>query len=246
MKIVLSFCLLVLVFASCRKPENRTCFKGWGDETSIEVNTGSFNKLFLNAHLEYVMVQDSTDKLVIKGGSNVVNHVKYEVSDDGLLTISNGNRCNFLRDGRKVIVVEIHYTNVYNIRFEGTEPLSNVGVHKTDYFTMFIRDGAGPVTLNIDCINVSSDISHGWGNYTFTGHAKYAIIGARSNGYCDTRGLVVDDSIYVANESSGKLKVNADGIPMRGYLKSNGNIEYCGTPTLVDIVKTGNGEVVKL
>ena len=66
------------------------------------------------------MIQDSTDKLVIKGGENVVNHVKYEIGDDGTLTISNGNRCNFIRNGHKVIVVEIHYTNVFNIRFEGT------------------------------------------------------------------------------------------------------------------------------
>ncbi len=246
MKAVLSFCLLILVFTSCRKPENRTCFKGWGDETTIEVQPGSFDKLFLKAHLEYVMIQDSTDKLVIKGGENVVNHVKYEIGDDGTLTISNGNRCNFIRNGHKVIVVEIHYTNVFNIRFEGTEPLTNVGVHKTDYFTLFIRDGAGPVTMNIDCINVSSDISHGWGNYTLTGHAKYGMIGVRSNGYCDTRGLVLDDSVYVANESSGKIQINAEGIPLRGYLRSNGNVEYEGNPTLVDIVNTGNGQVVKL
>ena|SRR6218665_3709027 len=246
MKKLFPVLVLVLVCFSCKKAEDRSCFKFWGEEKTIEIPLEDFDKLFLNAHLEYELVQDSTDKLVIIGGENVVNKVEWSISDDKVLSLSNKNKCNFLRNERKIIKVEIHYTNIYNIHFEGTEPLTTRGKLKTNYFVLFIRDGAGPVTMDLDCISVFADISHGWGNYTLTGKTEYATIGARSNGFADTRGLTVNQSIYVAHESSGKIKVNCGSLQLDGYLKSNGNIEYVGSPSLVNVLDTGDGEVVKI
>jgi len=246
MKMWVPFLAFVLIIASCKKAEDRSCFKFWGDEKTIEVPLDDFEKLFLNAHLEYELVQDSTDKLVITGGENVVNKVEWSISDDKTLSISNKNKCNFLRNERKVIKVEIHYTNIYNIHFEGTESLTTKGTLKTDYFVLLIRDGAGPVNLDLDCISVSADISHGWGDYVLTGTTEYASIGARSNGYCDTRGLTVNQSIYISQESSGNIKVNCGNLPLNGYLKSNGNIEYIGNPDSINILNTGTGKVVDI
>lgn len=245
MKTILFSLLGISLLISCRKAENRTCWKGWGKETTLEIPMKDFDKLFLSAHLEYEIIQDSTNKLVIIGGDNMVNHVGWSI-DKGMLRIENNNKCSFLRDERKTIKVEIHCTSVYNIFFEGSEPLNSRGKLKADYFTLYIRDGAGPVALDLDCISVNADISHGWGDYTLRGNVQYAFIGARSNGFCDTRGLTVSDSIYVSNESSGKIKVNTGNLPLYGYLKSNGNIEYIGNPSSVHIVNTGDGKVVDL
>lgn len=243
--ILISLIIGISMLISCKKAENRTCFKGWGEETSLEIPMADFDKLFLSAHLEYEIIQDSTNKLVIIGGDNMVNHVGWEITN-GTLKLSNKNKCSFLRDERKTIKVEIHCTNVFNIFFEGSEPLNSRGKLKTDYFTLFIRDGAGPVSLDLDCVSVNADISHGWGDYTLKGTTQYAFIGARSNGFCDTRGLTVSDSIYVASESSGKIKVNVGNLPLYGYLKSNGNIEYIGNPVSQNVLVTGEGKVVDL
>lgn len=245
MKAILVLLLGISVLFSCRKAENRACWKGWGEDTSLEIPMEDFDKLFLSAHLEYEIIQDSTNKLVIIGGDNMVNHVKWEITN-GTLKLENKNKCSFLRNERKTIKVEIHCTSIFNIFFEGTEPLNSRGKMKADYFTLFIRDGAGPVNLDIDCISIDADISHGWGDYTLKGNAQYAFIGARSNGFCDTRGLIVSDSIYVANESSGKIKINTGNLPLYGYLKSKGNIEYTGNPVSVNIINTGEGKVVDL
>lgn len=246
MKSLIVLIVVGLCFASCKKAEDRRCFKFLGEEKTIEVELEDFDKLILNAHLEYILVQDSTDKLVITGGENVVNLVEWEIDNDKILTISNGNKCNFLRNERKVIKVEIHYTNVYNIRFEGTEPLTTKGTLKTDYFVLLIRDGAGPVTMDLDCISVNADISHGWGDYTFTGTTDYAYLAARSNGFCDTRGLSVSTDIYVASETSGTIKVNCGNLNLKGHLKSNGDIEYIGNPSSVNVLNTGTGKVIDL
>jgi len=233
---------LCLALVACRKPENRLCYKSNGEEKTIERYPGSFSRLKLNPHLAYVLVQDSLDKIEITGGANLVNHVAFSLND-GLLEIENKNKCGFLRKAKEVVIT-IHFTNIHNITYEGTEYLKSIGTIHSDYFVLSVRDGAGPVTLDLQSIVVDADISHGWGDYTFTGNTQVARISARSNGFCNTYGLNVTDSLYVASETPGTMKVRADGIPMYGYSKGSGDIWYQGIPSSIDFVLTGKGRVL--
>ncbi len=245
-KLFISLTIVSVLFLGCKKPEDRTCFKSYGKEVVLEhAFPGTVGQLYLGAHLEYELIQDSLNKIEIIGGANVVKHVEFELSGDKL-SFKNANSCNFLRNERKVIKVRIHCTNIYNIHFEGTEPFRTIGTLHSDYFVLFIRDGAGPVTMDLKSVVLSADISHGWGNYTLSGTANYAEIGARSNGFCNTENLIVSDSIYVSNETVGTIRVNANQIPLKGYMRFNGITEYVGTPSSIDIVNAENGTVRKV
>ncbi len=237
------FCVLIISFA-CKKAENRTCFKFNGEEKIREVAVGEFSRLRLNSQLNYVLIQDSLNKLVIKGGENVIQLVEWKNSN-GLLELTNNNRCKFLRDGKKVITVEIHCKTVSNIHYEGTESLTNEGVFNSDYFVLLIRDGAGPVNLNLKSIIINADVSHGWGDYTFSGTTQVASISCRSNGFCNTYGLTVTDSIYVSSDTSADMKINANGLNVYGFLKGNGSVFYKGTPLTMKINDVGNGSILK-
>jgi hypothetical protein len=234
---------LLAAIAACKKPENRTCWKFTGEETELEIPVAEFDKLRLNPHIAYVLIQDSLDKVVIKGGKNLVNLIEVNVTDK-LLEITNKNRCAFLRNAKKELIAEIHCTSVANIHYEGTEYLRSVGTIHSDYFTLLIRDGAGPVDLTMDSEFIDADISHGWGDYTFHGTTASARIGARSNGYCDVYDLAITDSVYVASDTPGNIKVRANGIPMAGFIKSSGNILYKGTPSSITVIRTGSGDVL--
>jgi hypothetical protein len=245
MKHIFQIIVLFTVLFSCKKPENRTCWKFAGDTKSLSIDVGDFTSLFLNGHLSYSLVQDSTDKIVITGGENLIGHVK-GTNDNGLLSLENGNKCNFLRDPKNLIHVEIHCTNVANIRFEGTEPLVGLGTLKSDYFVLFIRDGAGPVKLDVESLVVDADIAHGYGEYHLSGTTKTARIAVRSNGFCFVDQLQITDSVFVGSESQGDIILNANGIPMSGYIKSGGNIRYKGTPSSISVVKTGEGNLIPI
>lgn len=238
-----TFLLILVVCFSCKKAENRSCFKSNGEEKTLEIAVGVFSRLQLNSQLNYVLIQDSLDKLVIRGGENVINWVEWK-NTDGLLELSNKNKCKFLRDGKKVITVEIHCTNVSNIRYEGTENLTNKGLFVSDYFVLLIRDGAGPVNLNLKSIVINADVSHGWGDYTLSGTTQVASISTRSNGFCNTYGLIVTDSIYVSSDTSADMKINANGLNLYGFLKGNGSVFYKGIPLSVQINDVGNGSVL--
>lgn len=235
---------LLIQLTSCKKAENRTCFKSTGKDKTITISLPYFNKLWLNPHLEYVLIQDSTDQLVIQGGENLVNLVEWKIDSDDVLTITNGNKCNFLRKLNKKIRVEIHFTNVYNLHFEGTEPLTNIDTLDMPYFVMLIRDGAGSVNLKLKSIFLQADISHGWGDYTLAGSTKTAHIAARSNGYCDVTALNVTDSMYVSSETSGTIKVRANGIPLAGEIRAFGDIWYYGTPSSISVAELSEGRLI--
>ena len=179
---------------------------------------------------------------MLKGGENLLNLVEVNVSG-GLLTIENKNRCGFLRNAKKVVVAEIHCTKLINIRFIGTESLTCEGEINTDYFTFYSRDGAGDVDLKIHALVIDAEANHGWCNFTLSGTAQIARICAKSNSYCDVTGLHVSDSIYVASETVGNMKINADNLVIHGYITESGNILYKGTPLGVDVLLNGTGEV---
>lgn len=234
-----------LTLVACKKPEDRTCFKGVGSQSQKEILLESFNRMELKEHVEYELIQDSLDKVVLIGGKNLLNLIDVTVTD-GSLKIQNRNRCTFLRNAKKVVKAEIHFTSLININFVGTEPLRSRGTINTDYFTFYSRDGAGDVVLDLKAIHIDSEADHGWCNYTFTGSTKTARICAKSNSYCDVSGLHIEDSVYVASETEGDIKLDASNIPLVGYLKEKGNIYYKGTPTVITIVQTGKGSVLPL
>jgi hypothetical protein len=245
MRSKLLFLSLLLFLASCKKAENRTCFKSIGDQTTKEILLGNFEKLDLREHIEFVIIQDSLNKIVLKGGENLLNLIDAEISD-GVLTIENKNRCGFLRNAKKVVVAEIHCTKLINIRFIGTEPLTCQGTIFTDYFTFYSRDGAGDVHLNLNAVYIDAEANHGWCNFTLTGTANAARICAKSNSYCDVTGLTITDSIFVASESVADIKINANNIFIHGYITESGNIRYKGIPLGQDVQLNGTGNVWSL
>lgn len=246
MKKVWLFSGLILAVTSCKKPENRTCFKSWGEETTRMIPLAAFHELELKEHMTFVMVQDSTNSLVVKAGKNMVNLVEADVDENGVLKIENKSKCRFLRDKKKNVVVEIHFTTIDKMTYGGTETLTTQGTVVLDQFQLLIRDGAGPVNMAMNANWVDADITNGYGDYTFTGQTHYARISAKSNGFCDVTGLQVTDSMFVVSETVAPMKINGNNVLVRGYLKGSGNIYYTGTPLSVQVVKTGSGNILPM
>lgn len=234
--------LLIVVF-SCKKAENRECWKSAGSEKTIEIAAPSFDKMILKEHLKYVLVQDTVEKVVLTGGENLLNFIEVNVVD-GVLTMSNSNRCNFLRSYKKKVTAEIHFKSLINLEFIGTEELTNKGTLDLGWFTVLIRDGAGPVKLDMNAEAIFATISHGWGDFTFTGVANHANLNVRSNGFCDTYGLKVIDSLTVISNTQGSIKVNADNTIFRAETDADGNIYFKGNPLSTSFNQYGNGELI--
>ena len=61
MKKLLVLGLLVFVFSSCKKANERTCWKAAGAQTTKIIPVAAFEKLELYEHIKYTLIQDSLD-----------------------------------------------------------------------------------------------------------------------------------------------------------------------------------------
>lgn len=243
MKSVILIGFGILLFG-CKKAEDRSCWKVAGKPSTKIVEVEDFSLLFLGAHIEYTLIQDSLNFVEVEGAENLLNLVTTNVENEKL-TIENTNKCNFLRSYKKKgIHVKIHFTDIYNIEFQGTEALRNEGVLTIPYFTLLIKDGAGPVELTINSIEVYAGVSHGYGDFTLHGKTDYGNFNVNSNGFCNTRDLKITDSIDIISNSSVLTRFNVGGVQTRIEIKNLGSVEYLGIPTSLEIQRFGSGEVL--
>jgi hypothetical protein len=236
--------ILIALAFSCRKPEERACFKKSG-EMGIKVHEfGAFNQLHLKEHLTYKLIQDSTNKVLVRGGNNLLNFVEV-MAEDGVLTVKNKNRCNYLRS-YEIPEVEIHYTKLINILFEGTERLYNEDTLITEYLTLTLRDGAGHMNLNVKAMDINAINTHGWGSLTLRGETQSLRGNLMGDGSFDFSQLVATNLVKLITSSSMNQEVRAQGIPLSVELNGIGNVYYYGTPSVINKVQYGTGQLIKM
>lgn len=234
--------LFIATLFSCKKAEDRACVKSAGDEITVVKSVSTFDQLFLGPHLNFNLVQDTVEKVVITGGKNLLNFVEVQV-ENGVLTIMNKNKCNFLRSYKKEITVDIHLKNVINITFEGTKPMNCVNQLVATDLTLVMRDGAGHVNMNVNANSLNTVTTHGWCNYTLNGTVNFLNLSIRGNGFGSSN-MVVNDSINVISSTSEDLRILANNVQLRAEISSSGNIGYTGTPSVIFFENYGTGELV--
>jgi hypothetical protein len=243
MRGLLIFLIGLMALAACKKAENRGCVKTAGAETELIHEVDAFNKLDIGPNVKVVLVQDSVERVIVRGGENLVNFIQVDVTD-GKLTIVNDNKCNFLRSYKHVVEVEIHLINVINVLFKGTKELSCSNQLDLPYLTFVIEEGAGECKLNLNCNSLFLGSGFGWGNYEVQGQTNYLKINLRDNGFGDLYGLQIQDSATVISSSSERMKINLGGTAARVETSSYGDIWYIGTPTFLEYNQYGEGELI--
>lgn len=242
-KFAYSFLSLVILLASCKKPAERKCWKSAGEDSELIIDLPEFKEVLLGPHVKFTLVQDTSFYAVIKGGKNLIQHIQFAYND-GLLEITNENKCNFLRSYKKEIEVELHFDQIEKIQFEGTKPLECKNQLQQDYFAFVIRDGAGRVNLNISGINLNFLVTHGWGNFDLKGKLNYLKLETNGSGFGTTYGLQVNDSIHVISNSSEDVNVNVDSGLFRAQTKNLGNVYYKGSPLFLEFNRYGTGDLI--
>lgn len=243
MKKILFLTLFFGLFA-CKKAEERSCFKSSGEKTSLHVSLPDFDKLVLNKKLDYTLVQDDSTYLEISGGKNLLNFVEWKETEAGKIEISNSNKCNFLRDLSAKISVEVHFKNLSEIRFMGSEMLRNKDSLKFDNLYLLVVDCSGSVDITVDAKFLKCEVSDGYGDYTLHGKIENADFGLRANGYANCQDVQISSSLKVVNKSVGDIYVNANNCNLSGYIAGSGNVYYKGNPITKQIELLNSGKLI--
>lgn len=239
------FLLLILLLFACEKAENRRCLKFKGAVSSKRLELPAFHKLVLKKGIKYVLVQDDTNYLSISGGKNLLNFIEFQEIEAGVIQIENKNKCNFLRKYSSHISVEIHFVDMEEIRFEGTEDLTSRDTLHFQDLKFEVIDACGTFNITLKANKVMADIPFGFGNYILSGVVQNAELGVKSNGFCNTESLEVLNELNVTNDSQGDMYINANQNVIKGSIRWKGNIYYKGEILANELVYYDSGKLIK-
>lgn len=244
---ILSLAIIAVLFSSCKKAEDRTCFKTLGEESSLELPLPRLDKLSVTGKIKYILIQDSTDKAVVHGGKNIIKHIDFYYDADSVLHISNKNKCNALRSMKHQITVELHISDLSLLTINSGDSVVSRGTLKSPLIYVKVNDGAASIALDFDVYQLDTYVVYGFADLTYTGKAKICNNNISFASSLNALGLKVSDYIYIHSFTSQPVYFNADHTYLQGLIRSNGDIYYEGTPSNLDVeMEGGNGKLIKL
>jgi hypothetical protein len=244
MKPVYLLAFIMLVFSACDNEKSPDCFKKTGEIETKIIDLDSFEYIDINDLFNVVLIQDSTNKLEIKGGKNVIQKVEF-TQNDTLLSIENTNTCNWTRSYQEVIELDIHFTELKRVGIYGQVYLTNRDTIYSSDLSIVVYSKASKANLTVNTNQFRFSLWEATGEYYLHGKTNYSYYGTGRYGYIYAKDL---KSKYVraSNESTGDIYVNADN-SIQAWLSSYGNIYYTGNATDITIEEeSSTGKLIKL
>ncbi|MDK2979141.1 MAG: hypothetical protein PWP52_1855, partial [Bacteroidales bacterium] len=96
------FIIPILFLYSCQE----SLFNS-GEMITEEIKTSPFKNIEINDIFEVYFYQDTIEKIIVKGGSNLISNLTFDVNQEKTLTIDNLNNARWSRDYEKI---ELHIT----------------------------------------------------------------------------------------------------------------------------------------
>ena len=228
---------------SCKKENLGDCFKSAGKtETSTRYITG-FNKIKVEDKLDLYVTQGNYYEVKVEAGKNLQSNIRTEVKDS-TLTISNINKCNFVRSPKTSIKVFVTLPILRYIRSGGVGPIYFQNQVVGD--SLDIRIGnSGDIHANIDMKYLATS-THGNGDLYITGKVDFSSHYTNGTNYLHLEELIIKDKIILNTYTIGDCYINAPlNGPMEVEIWESGNIYYSGTPTYYALNQKGKGQLIK-
>lgn len=220
------------------------CFKSNGTEITDSRTPGQFKIIKTYDKIDLNITKGSEFKVEVVAGKNVIKNIKTKVAD-GILTIDNNNKCNFVRGYKRKVTVNV--TSPYLVRVE------NHGVGTTTFSESYAQDtiqllaeNSGDIILH-GTFNQVRTSSHGNGDIYLNGSCNSLYVYTYGTNVLKCENFTINNYVFVETISIGDCFINA---PNGGKLEYNiwrsGNIYYKGNPAEINSFKgDGKGELIK-
>jgi hypothetical protein len=219
---------LLILAGSCGKENAFDCFKGNGSEKTEMRLPGNFDQIQIADNFEVHVYQAPQCKVEVICGKNVIGNIETSVSD-GVLTVNNNNKCNFVRGYKRKVKLNIYLPYIKLLVND------NVGIATVD--ENFSQDSisvkvasSGDLHLN-GTYRVIKTSSNSNGDMYIGGKASRLYVFTTGVNYVWAQELIVADYMFIHTVTMGDCYVNATGCKLLDYnIQKTGNIYYYGTP----------------
>jgi hypothetical protein len=210
------------------------------DESTREILLENFHALKISGIYNFVLIQDSTNRLVITG-KNDIHSIDALIKDDTLI-IDDHKKISFNPNKNTLV---LHFSNLKYIDSSDPINLSNRDTIKADQLSIVAVGEIEEVRLVFICNNFFAvNNSNTLGYFHFIGKTESCWIWNRYGScmYADSL-LCKDAAIY--NDSVGDVNINASD-NIEAFIRGPGNICYYGHPVINLVEKRGTGKIIRL
>ena len=242
MKQKIIFFLITIILFGCKKANERTCLKGNGEYSSIEIEyDNSINEIDLFDDVNLILINDSLNFISINGPINLLDFIDLK-TESNKISIKNLNKCDFLR-AEKEIDIYIHYTSLNRINLSGYGNLSNYDTLKHNII-INANNAYSNINLTIDTDSVQVYLLKGSTSLSLSGFCNY-LYGYNSGIAPFNSALLTSKQVHVNSNSIARTDIRAIE-NLNAEIRSYGNIYYTGSPTTTTFSITGEGEIIQL
>ncbi len=241
---VLFLFYFIFLLSSCRKAEERTCWKTAGKSSyqRIEIQD-SFKGIAVYDNIDLELVRDSVDYLEVYSYEHLSPFISAEIVDS-LLTIKDKNRCNFLRKYKKKTTIKVHFREISVLKLLGDGYIRSLNTIENEVVHIYAHSANSTVNLTVKATSLVVKLVNGTVDGRITGSATSAEIYHYGMSKVDFQALHID-YLSLVNKSDADVTVNVQN-EMKLRLLSLGNVYYYGSPTILVIENSENSKIIKL
>lgn len=241
-KILFSLSLIFTLFVTCKKENLCDCVKGTGSQTTDERTLSPFNQVFVDDKIDVHITEGPEYKVKVEAGKHVIKLIKTTVSD-GILTITDRNKCDFTRSYKRKVIVYVTLPKIKKLRNDGLGDVYMDSQFTCDTLNYYMSN-SGNLHLNLNADIVYGGM-HGNGDVYMKGTVNESFLFAGGQGYFYGFETIAQKVILTLN-TSGRAEVNVNTFLKIDMLaRSTGDIYYKGHPgTIWKATFAGKGNLV--
>ena len=230
---------LIIATLSCD-----STFMSSGDTNKIDITIDQFTEIFVNDIFDVYLYQDTTCKLSIEGGDNLLPEIKYKVID-GKLSVSNENTARWSRDYEK-IKLHISVKKLLYLYLRESSMIQSVDTLLTPQLEVFSITDYADIYLMVKCDNfyfVNAGVSGAY--IELKGSARNFSSWVRASAILKADEFV-SENVMIETESIGDCSVHATK-ELTVSISNSGNIYYKGNPdTIIYTNDRARQQLIKL
>jgi hypothetical protein len=237
---------LVMVFSGllsgCGK-DGGVCVSNSGPIIKQSRQLPEFTRISLNDNVCLILTTNADSSVYVEAGQNIISGIKTTV-ENGQLTLSNSNTCNWLRDYKKPVNVYLPARKIWLIEYDGSGDVSSSGTLKMDSLKVEVWGGCGTIDLSLDIMQGSFSLNMGTVNFKLRGISAITSVYTGDYGLYDGRDLRTGYT-FITSKGSNNCYVSASNT-IEATIESIGDIYYTGNPVTVKSTITGTGKLLPL
>jgi hypothetical protein len=228
--------------SSCLKEDSR-CITQTGasiyDEREI---TNPIDSIVLDGDVNLHITKGDKYRLYLKAGEKLLPGLQ-TTQTGRLLTISDENQCDFLRDMGAPVDIYLTLPSLRYLKVKSSGIIETIGRFKSDSLVVESWGGGGYLFLDIDVVHCWIYQHGGNVDFTIKGSATFNYIYWISYAPIDCSQLETGYS-HIVHKGSNNIKIKVNNV-LHAEIHSIGDIVYTGNPGSIGIISNGTGNVIK-